>query len=59
MAVPKRKQSKARGRKRRASAWRLTGPSRSLCPQCHAAKRPHTVCSNCGWYGGRQAIEVD
>ena len=23
------------------------------------AKLPHVVCGNCGWYGGRQAIDVD
>ncbi|HEY3700969.1 MAG TPA: 50S ribosomal protein L32 [Acidimicrobiales bacterium] len=22
-------------------------------------KLPHVVCPNCGWYGGRQAIDVD
>jgi large subunit ribosomal protein L32 len=59
MAVPKKKTSKAKGRSRRAGAWRLDRPARSTCPQCHAAKLPHTVCGNCGWYGGRQAIEVD
>jgi large subunit ribosomal protein L32 len=29
-----------------------------VCPQCRQAKLPHTVCPNCGWYGGRQAVEV-
>lgn len=59
MAVPKKKMSKARTRNRRASAWRLERPSRSVCPRCSHAKRPHTVCANCGWYKGRQAVEVD
>jgi large subunit ribosomal protein L32 len=59
MAVPKKKTSKAKGRSRRASAWTLEAPPRSLCPQCGKAKLPHVVCGNCGWYGGRQAIEVD
>ena len=45
MAVPKKRTSKAKGRSRRASNWTL--------------KPPHVVCGNCGWYGGRQAIEVD
>ena len=58
MAVPKKKTSKAKSRSRRASAWQLA-PPRSECPQCHQAKLPHVVCPNCGWYGGRQAIEVD
>ena len=46
MAVPKRKTSKAKSRSRRASNWTLDVPSRSVCPHC-------------GWYKGRQAIEVD
>jgi large subunit ribosomal protein L32 len=59
MAVPKKKTSKAKSRSRRASNWKLTAPPRSECPQCHQAKLPHVVCLNCGWYGGRQAIDVD
>jgi large subunit ribosomal protein L32 len=59
MPVPKKKMSKAKTRMRRASAWRLERPSRSVCPRCGSAKRPHVVCGNCGWYNGRQAIQVD
>ncbi|HUY06374.1 MAG TPA: 50S ribosomal protein L32 [Acidimicrobiales bacterium] len=59
MAVPKKKTSKSKSRSRRASAWRLVLPAQSRCPQCQHAKLPHTVCSNCGWYKGRQAVEVD
>lgn len=59
MAVPKKKTSKAKSRSRRASAWKLDAPSRSVCPRCGAAKLPHVVCGACGWYKGRQAIEVD
>lgn len=59
MAVPKKKMSKSKTRMRRASAWRLEAPARSTCPHCGAVKMPHVVCNNCGWYGGRQAIEVD
>ncbi|MDA8288243.1 MAG: 50S ribosomal protein L32 [Actinomycetota bacterium] len=59
MAVPKKKTSKAKSRSRRASAWSLALPAQSRCPQCREAKLPHVVCPNCGWYKGRQAIEVD
>ncbi|MBV9661440.1 MAG: 50S ribosomal protein L32, partial [Acidimicrobiales bacterium] len=44
MAVPKKKTSKAKSRSRRASAWTLNAPARSVCPQCHNAKLPHVVC---------------
>jgi large subunit ribosomal protein L32 len=59
MAVPKKKTSKSKSRSRRASAWTLSAPARSECPQCRSAKLPHVVCPKCGWYKGRQAIEVD
>jgi len=59
MAVPKKKTSKAKSRSRRASAWRLDAAARSTCPRCGAVKMPHRVCGNCGWYRGRQAIDVD
>lgn len=58
MAVPKKKTSKAKTRSRRASNWRLDPAPRSVCPHCNSAKLPHRVCGNCGWYGGRQAVEV-
>jgi large subunit ribosomal protein L32 len=58
MAVPKKKTSKAKSRSRRASNWTLARPASSTCPQCREVKRPHVVCPNCGWYGGRQAVDV-
>jgi large subunit ribosomal protein L32 len=58
MAVPKKKQSKTRSRKRAAN-WKATAPSYSECPQCRQPKLPHVVCGNCGYYAGRQAIEVE
>ncbi|MDH4145673.1 MAG: 50S ribosomal protein L32 [Acidimicrobiia bacterium] len=59
MAVPKKKTSKAKSRSRRASNWRLAAPARSVCPRCANAKVPHVVCPICGWYRGRQAVEID
>lgn len=58
MAVPKKKQSKARSAKRAAN-WKAEAPPYAECPQCHQAKLPHRVCSNCGYYAGRQAVEVE
>ena len=57
MAVPKRKTSKARRDKRRAH-WKAFEPSLSECPQCHQAKLPHHVCSSCGFYDGKQILEI-
>ncbi|MGI9624875.1 MAG: 50S ribosomal protein L32 [Acidimicrobiales bacterium] len=59
MAVPKKKTSKAKSRSRRSSAWTLDSPSLSRCPRCGSARRPHHVCGSCGWYDGREAIDVD
>jgi large subunit ribosomal protein L32 len=58
MAVPKKKKSKAKTRMGRASAWQLRTPARSVCPRCGSVKLPHTVCPTCGWYKGRQAVDV-
>jgi large subunit ribosomal protein L32 len=58
MAVPKKKQSKTRTAKRRAN-WKSTRASYAACPQCKQPKLPHRVCGNCGYYAGRQAIEVE
>lgn len=55
MALPKRRQSKTRGRKRRTH-WKAKAPQLSTCPQCHQAKLPHRVCPNCGYYRGRPVI---
>jgi len=59
MAVPKRKTSKARRDSRRSSHWKLTVPSIVECPQCHQPKLAHRVCKKCGYYNGRQVINMD
>ncbi|MGM0501964.1 MAG: 50S ribosomal protein L32 [Bacillota bacterium] len=53
MAVPKRRTSKTRKRKRRTHK-NLTPPNLSECPQCHELKKSHQVCSECGFYKGRK-----
>jgi large subunit ribosomal protein L32 len=58
VAVPKKKQSKSRGDKRAAN-WKGTPPAYSECLQCHQPKLPHRVCGNCGYYAGRQVVEVE
>lgn len=59
MAVPKRKTSKARRDSRRANTWRLDAPSINECPQCHQPKLNHRVCKTCGYYKGREVIQVE
>ena len=54
MALPKRKISKARKRKRRTHD-KLSKPGLVTCPQCRESKLPHRVCGYCGYYKGRTA----
>ena len=56
MAVPRRRQSKARQRKRRAQHDVLTIPGMALCSRCGEPKLPHRVCMNCGFYKTKQVI---
>jgi large subunit ribosomal protein L32 len=58
MPVPKRRQSHSRTRKRK-STWKAEAPTYAACPQCRQPKLPHRVCGTCGWYAGRQAVEVE
>ncbi|MCH2104764.1 MAG: 50S ribosomal protein L32 [Planctomycetes bacterium] len=50
MAHPKRRTSKHRKRIRRSHLAKDVF-ALNQCPRCGAAKRPHRVCSNCGFYG--------
>ena len=58
MAVPKRKMSKARRDSRRAN-WKLAAPGLVECPHCHELKRPHHVCTECGYYDGKEVVKED
>ena len=37
---------------------RLETPSLVSCPRCGKPKRPHAVCLNCGYYRGREVLDV-
>lgn len=59
MAVPKRKTSKARRDKRRASTTKIDAPNLIDCPNCQAKTVSHRVCPACGFYKGKEVIAVD
>jgi large subunit ribosomal protein L32 len=59
MAVPKRKMSRSRTRHRKAQWMRIAKPTHATCRRCKSAIRPHTVCEVCGFYAGRQVIDVE
>ncbi|MBU3911869.1 MAG: 50S ribosomal protein L32 [Candidatus Omnitrophica bacterium] len=57
MPLPKRRHSSSRQGKRRG-AQKIHIPSSSICPNCKAPKLPHRVCNICGFYKGRQVMQI-
>ena len=53
MALPKRRHSKARQRKRRTHHG-LRLPTLSECTNCHTMVLCHNACHKCGYYQGRK-----
>ncbi len=53
MALPKRRHSKARKRKKRTHQG-VVVPSITHCPQCDAPVLAHNACGKCGHYKGRK-----
>ena len=58
MAVPKKKISKSRRGQRRAHDA-LPANSYRECPNCGEFKRPHHLCAACGYYDGREVVELE
>jgi len=56
MAVPKRRTSRARRDKRRAT-HKVSAPRLNECPRCPSPRLPHRVCPVCGTYAGREVIK--
>ena len=36
----------------------ITPASLSVCPKCKKAVRPHTACQFCGYYKGKEVVNV-
>jgi large subunit ribosomal protein L32 len=53
MAVPKRRHSSTRGKKRRTH-WKIATRDISNCAHCGQPKLPHRACASCGYYKGEE-----
>jgi len=58
MAHPKRKTSKTRRNKRR-SHHGIDNVQLSECSNCGELHRRHHICQECGYYRGRQILDVN
>lgn len=43
----------------RRSHHALKAPTLAVCKNCEANHRPHHMCLNCGYYNGRQVIDLE
>ncbi|MBM3206375.1 MAG: 50S ribosomal protein L32 [Candidatus Staskawiczbacteria bacterium] len=57
MAVPKRRRSSSASRQRRMHIF-INPAAFTLCKKCGKSIRPHVVCSHCGFYKGKEVINV-
>lgn len=55
--VPKQRKTKSRQGNRRMHLF-IKRRSLISCPKCAKPALPHAVCHNCGYYKGRQVIDV-
>jgi large subunit ribosomal protein L32 len=58
MAVPFRRVSKTRKRKRRTH-YKISENGTTKCPNCGALIKPHRVCPECGFYKGKKVLEKE
>lgn len=58
MPNPKRRHSAQRRDKRRSHDF-ITAPQTTTCSHCGAATLTHRICPECGYYRGKQAINIE
>lgn len=58
MAVPKKRTSKQRKRKRRTH-YKAEPVSLRECSHCGDPKMPHRVCPSCGHYRDEPVVEIE
>ncbi len=60
MANLTRKTSKSKSRSRRSANMKLRQSLNLVdCPNCHQKKLPHRICENCGYYAGRNVLNIE
>lgn len=57
MGVPKKHTTKSHRDKKRMHIF-LKTPSLTICSKCGKPRLSHTVCKNCGYYKGREILNV-
>jgi large subunit ribosomal protein L32 len=57
MAVPKKHTTKSKRDKKRMHIF-LRAVELVVCEHCGKKKLPHAVCQNCGFYKGKEVIDV-
>lgn len=57
MAVPKKRTPSSRRNRRRANIF-IKEPQLVKCKKCDKPTLPHTICQECGFYKGKEYINV-
>ena len=59
MGVPKKRTSKMRRNRRRASNVKVHAVQTIQCAKCKEPVLPHRACAACGYYKGREVVAVE
>jgi len=58
MAVPARKTSKSKSRKRNKSNSKITFIPYNICKNCGEPKIPYYICESCGFYNSSSVLNM-